>query len=54
MDKLRTGFWEGLHALTKFVFERTRPKQVGATMMNAPILVGIIESNISSIMSYCT
>lgn len=49
MDKLRTGFWEGLHALTKFVFERTRPKQVGATMMTGPVLVGITESYLKAL-----
>ncbi|KAG5038480.1 hypothetical protein JHK82_019305 [Glycine max] len=49
MDKLRTGFREGLDALTKFVFERTRPKQVGATMMTGPVLVGITESYLKAL-----
>ncbi|CAL8160505.1 unnamed protein product [Prunus armeniaca] len=34
--KLRSEFRSGLDALTMFVFERTRPKQVGATMMMGP------------------
>ncbi|CAL2263560.1 unnamed protein product [Prunus armeniaca] len=34
--KLRSEFRSGLDALTRFVFERTRPKQVGATMMMGP------------------
>ncbi|KAL2588005.1 hypothetical protein AAZV13_13G145700 [Glycine max] len=49
MDKLRTGFREGLDSLTKFVFERTRPKQVGATMMTGPVLVGITESYLKAL-----
>ncbi|CAL2236634.1 unnamed protein product [Prunus armeniaca] len=36
LDKLRSEFRSGLDALTRFVFERTRPKQVGATMMTGP------------------
>ncbi|KAI4306435.1 hypothetical protein L6164_029712 [Bauhinia variegata] len=43
LEKLRPEFQSGLDALTKFVFERTRPKQVGATMMTGPVLVGITE-----------
>ncbi|OVA11104.1 Guanylate-binding protein [Macleaya cordata] len=44
LDKLRPEFRSGLDALTKFVFERTRPKQVGATVMTGPILAGITQS----------
>ncbi|CAL2263570.1 unnamed protein product [Prunus armeniaca] len=36
LDKLMSEFRSGLDALTRFVFERTRPKQVGATMMTGP------------------
>ncbi|XP_061353620.1 uncharacterized protein LOC133298367 isoform X2 [Gastrolobium bilobum] len=49
LDKLRPEFRSGLDALTKFVFERTRPKQVGATMMTGPVLVGITESYLDAI-----
>lgn len=49
MDKLRPEFRMGLDALTKFVFERTRPKQVGATVMTGPILVGITESYLNAL-----
>lgn len=44
MDKLRPEFKAGLDALTRFVFERTRPKQVGATVMTGPIFAGITQS----------
>lgn len=49
MDKLRPEFRAGLDALTKFVFERTRPKQLGATVMTGPILVGITESYLNAL-----
>ncbi len=49
MDKLRPEFRSGLDALTKFVFERTRPKQVGATVMTGPVLVGITESYLAAL-----
>ncbi|XP_075666147.1 uncharacterized protein LOC142635984 [Castanea sativa] len=49
LDRLRPEFRSGLDALTKFVFERTRPKQVGATVMTGPILVGITESYIAAL-----
>ncbi|CDO99475.1 unnamed protein product [Coffea canephora] len=44
LDKLRPEFRTGLDALTRFVFERTRPKQVGATVMTGPILARITQS----------
>ncbi|KAF3451422.1 hypothetical protein FNV43_RR07517 [Rhamnella rubrinervis] len=49
MDRLRPEFRSGLDALTKFVFERTRPKQVGATIMTGPILVGVTESYLDAL-----
>ncbi|KNA17107.1 hypothetical protein SOVF_083190 [Spinacia oleracea] len=44
MDRLRPEFRSGLDALTRYVFERTRPKQMGATTMNGPLLAGITQS----------
>ncbi|XP_073119301.1 uncharacterized protein [Henckelia pumila] len=44
LDKLRPEFRSGLDAFTRFVFERTRPKQVGAMVMTGPILARIIQS----------
>ncbi|XP_021726537.1 guanylate-binding protein 3-like [Chenopodium quinoa] len=44
LNKLRPEFKSGLDALTRFVFERTRPKQMGATTMNGPMLAGITQS----------
>ncbi|GAB2298633.1 hypothetical protein Dimus_032703 [Dionaea muscipula] len=44
LDKLRPEFRSGLDALTRFVFERTRPKQVGASVLNGPMLAGITQS----------
>ncbi|KAJ0961570.1 hypothetical protein J5N97_001321 [Dioscorea zingiberensis] len=49
LDKLRPEFRSGLDALTKFVFERTRPKQIGATIMTGPILAGITQSFLDAI-----
>ncbi|KAM0939534.1 putative guanylate-binding protein [Dioscorea sansibarensis] len=49
LDKLRPEFRSGLDALTKFIFERTRPKQVGATIMTGPVLAGITLSFLDAI-----
>ncbi|XP_004293897.1 PREDICTED: uncharacterized protein LOC101305731 [Fragaria vesca subsp. vesca] len=49
LKKLRPEFRAGLDALTRFVFERTRPKQVGATMMTGPVLVGILQSYLDAL-----
>ncbi|KAJ6769899.1 GUANYLATE BINDING PROTEIN [Salix purpurea] len=49
LDKLRPEFRAGLDALTKYVFERTRPKQIGATVMTGPVLVGITESYLEAL-----
>ncbi|XP_058107096.1 uncharacterized protein LOC131250797 isoform X1 [Magnolia sinica] len=49
LEKLRPEFRSGLDALTKFVFERTRTKQVGATVMTGPILAGITQSFLDAI-----
>ncbi|KAK9267262.1 hypothetical protein L1049_009684 [Liquidambar formosana] len=49
LDKLRPEFRSGLDALTKFVFERTRPKQVGSTVMTGPVLIGVTESYLDAL-----
>ncbi|XVE51399.1 hypothetical protein DITRI_Ditri02bG0037100 [Diplodiscus trichospermus] len=49
LDNLRPEFRAGLDAFTKFVFERTRPKQVGATVMTGPVLIGITESYLDAL-----
>ncbi|KAG0465590.1 hypothetical protein HPP92_019754 [Vanilla planifolia] len=49
LNRLRPEFRAGLDALTKFVFERTRPKQVGATIMTGPLLAGITQSFLEAI-----
>nr|KYP51873.1 Interferon-induced guanylate-binding protein 2 [Cajanus cajan] len=49
LQKLRPEFRSGLDDLTKFVFERARPKQVGATMMTGPVLIGITESYLDAL-----
>lgn len=49
LQKLRPEFRSGLDALTKFVFERTRPKQVGATIMTGPVLVGVTQSYLDAL-----
>ncbi|XP_022848152.1 guanylate-binding protein 4 [Olea europaea var. sylvestris] len=49
LAKLRPEFRSGLDALTRFVFERTRPKQVGSTVMTGPIFARIIQSFLDAI-----
>lgn len=44
LDKFRPEFLSGLNMLAKVVFERTKPKQVGGTVMTGPILAGITKS----------
>lgn len=44
LHKFRPEFRSGLDALTRFAFERTRPKQVGATILNGPVLAGLTQS----------
>ncbi|KAL4204729.1 hypothetical protein AMTRI_Chr01g133480 [Amborella trichopoda] len=51
LDKLRPEFRSGLDALTKYVFERTRPKQVGATTMTGPLLAGITQAFLDALNS---
>ncbi|XP_077212451.1 uncharacterized protein LOC143847490 [Tasmannia lanceolata] len=49
LDRLRPEFRSGLDALTKFVLERTRPKQVGATILTGPVLASITQSFLDAI-----
>lgn len=44
LDKLRPEFKAGLDSLTRYVFERTRPKQMGGTVMTGPIFARITQS----------
>ncbi|KAM7500756.1 hypothetical protein LguiA_025170 [Lonicera macranthoides] len=44
LKELRSEFINGLDTFTKFVFERTRPKQVGSTVMTGPIFAHITQS----------
>lgn len=46
---MRPEFRVGLDELTKFVLERTRPKQVGSTVMTGPVLAGITQSFLDAI-----
>ncbi|GLU06353.1 hypothetical protein SLE2022_233950 [Rubroshorea leprosula] len=43
LENLQPEFQTGLDALTKYVFGRTRPKQVGGAIMTGPILAGITK-----------
>ena len=49
LEKLRPEFRIGLDALTRFVLERIRPKQVGVTVMTGPILARITQSFLDAI-----
>lgn len=44
LDKMRPEFRSGLETLTRFVFERTRPKHLGSTIMTGPLLAGLTQS----------
>jgi hypothetical protein len=49
LEKLRPEFQAGLDELTRFVFERTRPKQVAGTVMTGPVLAGVTQSFLDAI-----
>ncbi|KAL9265135.1 Guanylate-binding protein 3-like protein [Drosera capensis] len=49
LEKMRPEFRSGLDALTRFVFERTRKNQLGATVLNGPMLAGITQSFLDAI-----
>lgn len=51
LERMRPEFRAGLDALTKFVFERTKPKQLGSTVMTGPILAGLTQSFLDAINS---
>ncbi|XP_070009604.1 uncharacterized protein [Nicotiana sylvestris] len=44
LENLRPEFKAGFDALKRFVFERTRPKQVGGTIMTGPLFARITQS----------
>jgi hypothetical protein len=49
MDKMRPEFKAGLDALTKFIFDRTRPKQLGSIVMTGPMFAGLTQSFLDAI-----
>ncbi|XP_066321680.1 uncharacterized protein [Miscanthus floridulus] len=49
LEKLRPEFQAGLDELTRFIFERTRPKQVAGTIMTGPVLAGVTQSFLDAI-----
>lgn len=49
LNTFRPEFKSGLDAFTKFVFDRTRPKQLGASTMTGPILAGLTQSFLDAI-----
>jgi len=49
LEKLRHEFQAGLDELTRFIFERTRPKQVAGTIMTGPVLAGVAQSFLDAI-----
>jgi len=51
LEKLRPEFQAGLDELTRFIFERTRPKQVAGTIMTGPVLAGVTQSFLDAINS---
>lgn len=49
MEKMRPEFKAGLDALTKYIFERTRPKQLGSIVMTGPMFAGLTQSFLDAI-----
>lgn len=49
MEKLRPEFKSGLDALTKYILERARPKQLGSIVLTGPMLAGITQSFLDAI-----
>lgn len=49
MERMRPEFRSGLDALTKFIFERTRPKQLGSLVMTGPMFAGLTQSFLDAI-----
>jgi hypothetical protein len=41
---MRPEFRSGLDNLTKYIFERTRSKQLGSLVMNGPMFAGLTQS----------
>lgn len=51
LDRLRPEFRSSLDELTRYVFGRTRPKQVGSTVMTGPVLAAITQSFLDALNS---
>ncbi|KAG2617549.1 hypothetical protein PVAP13_3NG181822 [Panicum virgatum] len=51
LSNFRPEFRSGLDAFTRFVLDRTRPKQLGASTMTGPILAGLTQSFLDAINS---
>jgi hypothetical protein len=49
MEKMRPEFKAGLDALTKYIFERTKPKQLGSIVMTGPMFAGLTQSFLDAI-----
>ncbi|GER31755.1 guanylate-binding family protein [Striga asiatica] len=49
LNQLRPEFRSGLESLINFVYERTRPKQMGASVMTGPILARMTQSFLDAI-----
>ncbi|XP_051125056.1 uncharacterized protein LOC127247299 isoform X2 [Andrographis paniculata] len=49
LDRLRPEFVSDLDSLSRFVFERTRPKKMGSIVMNGPIFARITQSFLDAI-----
>ncbi|GER41636.1 guanylate-binding family protein [Striga asiatica] len=49
LSQLRPEFRSGLESLINFVYERTRPKQMGASVMTGPILARMTQSFLDAI-----
>ena len=56
---MRFEFQNGLEVLSRFILERTKPKQMGSTVMTGPLLAGLTQSfldalNAGAVPTICT
>lgn len=49
LDKMRPEFRGGIDALTKYIFDRTRPKQLGSLVMTGSMFAGLTQSFLDAI-----
>lgn len=49
MDHLRPEFKAGMDALTNYIFERAKPKQLGSLVLTGPMFAALTQSFLDAI-----